>query len=78
MLQSPHSFPTLTLLFHFAMFPYHYASFSLTLLTPHALLSLTCTDSLSHEPSPYILPSLVRATSFYLFKNVVTGCISLT
>jgi hypothetical protein len=60
------------------MLPYHYASFSLTLLIPHASLSLTHIDSLSHEPSSYILPSLVRAPSPYLFKNVLTGCISLT
>jgi len=41
-------------------------------------LSLTRTDSLSHEPSFYVLLLLVRASSLYLFKNVVTGCISLT
>jgi hypothetical protein len=42
------------------------------------LLSLTRIDSLSHKPSLSVLLLLVRAPSLYLFKDVVTSCISLT
>jgi hypothetical protein len=41
-------------------------------------LSLTRPDSPSHEPSFPVLLPLVRAHLSYLFKNVVTACISLT
>jgi len=57
------------------MLLFHSTSFSLTLLFPHALLSLTHFDSHSHEPSFSVLLPLVRAHFSYLFKNVATLCI---
>jgi hypothetical protein len=71
LLQSPYSFLTL-----------RFSSIPLCSLSPYRFLmpaiSLTRTDLLSHEPSSYVLLLLVRASSLYLFKNVATGCISLT
>jgi hypothetical protein len=67
-----------TLLFHSTMLLYHPVFFSLTSLSPccflMSLLSLTCFDSFSHEPSFLVLLPLIHARSLYLFKNIVTAC----
>jgi hypothetical protein len=76
-----------TLLSQNAPLPFHYFSISLysvdtyflfTLLHPHVLLSLTRSDYASHEPSFLVLLPLVCAHFLYLFKIIVTACISLT
>jgi len=68
--------------FHSITLPCHFPNYSLTSFSLHCFLmlplSLTRLDSLSHEPSFPVLLPLVRAPSLYLFKSVVTGCISLT
>jgi len=64
--------------------PSHYASISHHPTSPSPCwplmlsLSLTHLDSLPHEPSFLVPLPLVRAHFLYLFKTVVTGCISLT
>jgi len=82
MLQPPYSFLTVRFFFHFAMLLYHFTSLSPTSLSPCCSLmpplSLTHFDSFSHEPSFLVLLPLVRAHYLYLFKNIVTACISLT
>jgi hypothetical protein len=71
LLQSPYSFLTV-----------RFPSIPLTSFSPSRflmlLLSLTHLDSFFHEPSSSVLLPLVRAHFSYLFKNVVTACISLT
>jgi len=64
------------------MLVYHFVSLSPTSI-PHRCflmfpLSLTHSDYASHEPSFLELLPLVRAHFPYLFKIVVTACISLT
>jgi hypothetical protein len=82
LLQPPYSFLTSTLLFHSTMFPYHPIDSSHNPFPPCCILmpplSVTHLDSRSHEPSFPVLLPLVRARFSYLFKNVVTACISLT
>jgi len=78
-LQSPYSFfLQSTLLFHSTILLYHLVSFSLTSLSHRCFLMFPYLWLILTMPSIPVLLLLVHAPFPYLFKTLVTACISLT